>query len=107
MWYVYLIRSTKDGYFYVGMTNDLKQRLKLHNFGKVYATRLRAPFELVYYEAHHSKNDAAAREQFLKTGWGKNWIKRTLRNYLRSKKLGGQAHPPIEERIKALAEMSL
>jgi hypothetical protein len=36
-----------------------------------------------------NKNDAARREQFLKTGWGKNWIKRNLKNYLNSKKLGG------------------
>jgi len=89
MWYVYILQSKKDNYLYVGLTNDLRQRLKMHNEGKVYSTRLRRPFEPIYYEAHHNKNDAAKREQFLKTGWGKNWIKRTLQNYFQSKKLGG------------------
>lgn len=61
----------------------------MHNGGKVYSTQLRRPFHVIYYEAHHNKYDVAARERFLKTGWGKEWIKRTLKNYLESKKLGG------------------
>ena len=89
MWYVYILQSQEDNHLYTGMTNDLKRRLELHNRGKVYATKLRMPLELIYYEAHQSKNDAAAREQFLKSGWGKNWIKQTPKNYFQSKKLGG------------------
>ncbi|KKS37607.1 MAG: hypothetical protein A3G49_00605 [Candidatus Sungbacteria bacterium RIFCSPLOWO2_12_FULL_41_11] len=89
MWYVYIIQSKKDDDFYVGLTNDLRRRLKQHNESKVPATKFRTPFELAYYEAHHNKYDAARREQFLKSGWGKNWIKRTLLKYLESKKLGG------------------
>ena len=89
MWYVYIIQSKVDLELYVGLSNDLRKRFELHNKGKVFSTRLRAPFQLLYYEAHQNKYDAAAREQFLKTGWGKNWIKRVLKNYLKSKKLGG------------------
>lgn len=89
MWYVYILRSIKDTNLYVGMTNNLRERFQSHNQGKVYSTHLRRPFEIVYFESHHNKHDAAAREQFLKTGWGKNWIKKTLSNYLKSKKLGG------------------
>ena len=89
MWYVYIIQSVKDRNLYVGMTNDLRNRIRLHNQGKVFSTSSRIPFELVYYEAHHNKNDAAAREQFLKSGWGKNWIKKTLKNYFWPKNLGG------------------
>ncbi len=72
------------------MTNDLRHRLQLHNQGKVFSTQDRKPFVLVYYEAHHDKHDAAAREKFLKTGWGKAWIGRTLKNFLFSQKLGGR-----------------
>jgi len=89
MWYVYILQSLKDGDFYTGMTNDLIRRVQKHNQQKVYSTRLRTPFVVVYYEAHRNKYDAAAREQFLKSGWGKNWIKRTLKNFIQSKKLGG------------------
>ena len=72
---------------YVGMTNDLRKRFALHNQGKVFSTKPRVPFVLDYYEAHHNQHDAATREKFLKTGWGKNWIARTLKYYLQSKKL--------------------
>jgi predicted GIY-YIG superfamily endonuclease len=41
---------------------------------------------LLYYEAHRDKFDAAKREKFLKTGWGKNWIRRTLKNSLKKLK---------------------
>jgi putative endonuclease len=89
MWYVYIIQSEKFQYLYVGITNDLKKRFQFHNQKKVFSTRRWAPFDIVYYEAHRNKYDAAAREQFLKSGWGKNWIKKTLKNYFESKKLGG------------------
>lgn len=70
---------------YVGITNDLKRRLEMHNTRKVFSTRQKAPFSIIYYEAHTNKYDAAAREKFLKTGWGKEWIKRTLKNFFSSK----------------------
>jgi len=89
MWYVYIIRSEIDSCLYVGLTNDLKKRVELHNKGKVCSTKLRIPFKLIYYEAFLNKFDAAAREQFLKSGWGKNWIKKNLKNYFQSEKLGG------------------
>lgn len=56
----------KDHMNYIGSTNDLVQRLKLHNAGKVYSTRHRAPFELIYYEAYRSEKDARMREHNLK-----------------------------------------
>lgn len=90
MWYVYILQSDRDYNLYVGMTNDLRKRVESHNQGKVLSTKNRIPLHLIYYEAHHNKYDAAAREQFLKSGWGKNWIKKSLQNYLNLKKLGGQ-----------------
>jgi len=86
MWYVYILQSKKDNYLYVGLTNNLNLRLKMHNEGKVDSTRFRRPFIVIYYEAHRNRYDAAKGEQFLKTGWGKNWIKRTLKNYFTSSK---------------------
>ncbi len=89
MWYAYILQSKRDNELYVGMTNDLRNRVTMHNAGKVFATRFRYPLVSIYYEAHDNKYDAAAREQFLKTGWGKNWIKKNLRYHFKSKKLGG------------------
>jgi putative endonuclease len=82
MYYVYILQSKRDRKLYVGCTNDLKQRLKLHNGGKIFSTRNRLPLILIYYEAFIDKHDAFNREQWLKTGWGRNQLKKILRNYL-------------------------
>ena len=51
---------------YIGSTNDLKERLVMHNAGKIYSTRLRKPFDLIYYEAYKAEKDARRREHNLK-----------------------------------------
>jgi putative endonuclease len=66
MFYVYLIRSRKDGEFYIGSTNDLKRRLLEHNKGLIHSTKNRKPFNLVYYESYGAEEDARHREQNLK-----------------------------------------
>ncbi|HOG76449.1 MAG TPA: GIY-YIG nuclease family protein [Candidatus Marinimicrobia bacterium] len=47
MWSVYVIRSLKDGRYYVGMSEDVSQRLKTHSSGKDTSTKSRRPFELM------------------------------------------------------------
>ena len=66
MYYVYVLKSKKDGNLYTGSTNDLKRRLDEHNNGLVFSTKSRRPFELVYYEAYKSEKDARSREKNLK-----------------------------------------
>lgn len=82
MHYVYVLRSQTDGNFYVGYTNDLKRRFAEHETGRVPSTRNRLPLELVYYEACRSQEDATKREKYLKTAWGKRYIKSRLAGYL-------------------------
>ena len=81
MFYVYVLRSKKDGKWYTGATNDLKKRLKEHNEGRVLATKDRRPLELIYYEACINQQDAFAREKYLKTGMGKRYIRNRLRRF--------------------------
>ena len=66
MYYVYLLKSLKDGNLYTGSTNDLEGRLAQHNNGEVVSTKSRTPFEVVYYEAYRSEHDARMRESNLK-----------------------------------------
>lgn len=66
MTYVYLLRSKKDGECYIGSTNDLRTRFKMHNDGKIFSTKNRRPFELLYYEAYKEESDARHREHNLK-----------------------------------------
>ncbi len=80
--YVYVLRSAVDGQFYVGLTNNLPARLESHNAGLVSSTKMRAPFELVYWEGCLNRSDAAQREKYLKTAWGKRYLKTRLRRHL-------------------------
>ena len=43
MYYTYVLQSEKDGKFYLGFTEDLKQRFELHNKGRVDSTKDRRP----------------------------------------------------------------
>ncbi len=85
MYYVYILQSLKDDKLYVGYTNDLRQRLTTHNQRKNFSTAPRAPFSLIYYEAYINKNDVKTREKFFKTGWGRGYIKKILKNYYLTK----------------------
>ena len=80
--YVYVLRSLVDHQFYVGLTRNLRSRLTAHNAKLVRSTKRRAPLELVYWEGCLDDGDAAKREKYLKTAWGKRYIKTRLRNYL-------------------------
>ncbi len=66
MFYVYILKSKKDGKLYIGWTDKLEQRINEHNKGLVFSTKSRIPFELVYYEAYKSESDARERERNLK-----------------------------------------
>jgi len=82
MYYVYVLQSLKDKQFYVGYTDDLKNRFEEHNSGRVVSTKNRRPLKLVYYEACLNQQDATKREKYLKTAWGKRYIKNRLKEYL-------------------------
>ena len=82
MYYTYVLQSSADGNFYVGYTQDLKQRFDLHNMGQVESTKRRLPMKLVYYEACLDKQDAIRREKYLKTHHGKMFMAKRLKSYL-------------------------
>jgi len=81
-YYVYLLLSEIDGKFYIGCANNLFERIKEHNEGKVLSTKGRKPLKLIYFEAIPNKKDAFTREKYLKTGWGKRQLKIVLANTL-------------------------
>ena len=66
MFYVYVLKSLKDGDGYIGSTTDLRRRVKQHNDGAVPSTKPRRPLELIYYEAYKVERDARLRELSLK-----------------------------------------
>ena len=66
MFYVYVLKSTKDDTLYIGSTNDLRRRLAEHNAGKARSTAPRRPLTLRYYGAYAKESDARRRESMLK-----------------------------------------
>jgi putative endonuclease len=79
-YYTYVLRSLKDNCFYVGSSKDLDSRLKKHSKGYVLSTKKRRPFELIYYEVCFSLDDAIHREKYLKTTYGRRYIKNRIKN---------------------------
>jgi len=76
MYYIYVLRSLKNGRFYIGCTNNIERRLQEHNKGQSKYTSLTKPFELIYREESDNLIDARRRERLLKGGKGREWLKR-------------------------------
>lgn len=85
-YYVYILRSLKDGKLYIGHTNDLRRRIAEHNKGNNFSTKGRLPLILIHYEAFRNQDDSQLRERFFKSGWGRQFIQKALKNYFQSEK---------------------
>jgi len=81
-YYVYVLLSHKDRQFYTGYSSNIKKRLQEHCNGVVSSTKNRLPVTLIYWEGCLSRQDATKREKYLKTAWGKRYLKNRLKYYL-------------------------
>lgn len=84
-YYVYTLLSLKDKRFYTGFTTNLKERLSSHVRGEVKSTINRRPLKLIHCEYFINEDDARSREVFLKSGFGRNNLKKALRRTLSPK----------------------
>ncbi|MFD2045590.1 GIY-YIG nuclease family protein [Ornithinibacillus salinisoli] len=65
--YTVYILKCNDNTLYTGYTNDLEQRLKMHESGKgAKYTRGRGPFQVLFVEKYPSKEKAMQREYEIK-----------------------------------------
>jgi len=76
--YTYILLSSKSHIFYFGSTNDLRNRLVLHNSGKVQSTKAHVPWNLVWYGAFQTEKQARDFEVYLKKGSGKAFAYKRL-----------------------------
>lgn len=72
MFYVYSLKC-RDGY-YVGCTDNLKDRISRHQKAQVPATANRLPIILDFYFAIKDKYKAFEFEKYLKSGSGRAFI---------------------------------
>ena len=77
--YVYMLKSVnKKNVTYVGYTNNLSNRIKLHNSGKGAKFTRGRKWKLIYSEKCGTKNQAISREYYIKNN-------RTIRNLIKKK----------------------
>ena len=74
MFYVYVLRSHKNGYRYIGQTNNLERRLREHNEGLTKSIKFQLPFAVEFTEEYSTRVEAVRREKFLKSGQGREWL---------------------------------
>ena len=80
MFYIYVLKSLSHGTLYIGSSEDPEVRLKnKHNKGKVRYTKGRMPWEIIYKEEFATRAEAMKREKFLKSGQGREFLKRVIK----------------------------
>ena len=80
-YYTYVLLSEKDKKHYTGYTKNLKLRFEKHTKGLVPATKDRRPLKLIYFEACLNQKDALKREKYLKTHYGKMFLRNRLKSH--------------------------
>ena len=79
MWFVYVLKSLKDGKYYIGSTSDLKKRILQHNRGSNTSTKHRRPLELVYSGTYNTEEEAVARAFQIKRYKGGQAFKKLIK----------------------------
>ncbi|MFA6172562.1 MAG: GIY-YIG nuclease family protein [Kiritimatiellales bacterium] len=74
----YALSSEDKKWIYKGSSKDLAERIPAHLSGNVPRTKNRLPLKLVYYEYFDNYTDARRREIWLKSGQGREWLKKQI-----------------------------
>ena len=79
----YILQSQSSGQLYVGQTQNLDTRLKIHNSGANKSTKGRGPWIVLHYQTFDSRIDSCGLERKLKSWKSKQmilkWIKAQAR----------------------------
>jgi len=74
MFFVYVLKSNRNGKYYIGSTHHLENRLKEHNSGKMRSTKGLIPLEIVYIESYSTNTEARKRESYIKRRKSRRYI---------------------------------
>ena len=98
VFYVYAIRCSDDS-IYIGHTDNLARRWEEHLAGQAADwTMQHKPMQIVHYEEYSSRQEAADREKWLKTGYGRKRIKREIEAG-RARQVGYETGAQLLQRI--------
>src|SRR5271170_2864266 len=92
--FIYVLRSTRTGGLYTGATTNLEKRLAQHNSDRSRSTKDRGPWLLAHHEAFGTLAEEMRRERFLKSGKGRDELKKILQQRFPSAAAQQPAEPP-------------
>jgi putative endonuclease len=75
MYTVYILKSIKNGFIYIGSTENFENRFKMHNSGRVKSTKGYRPWKLIEIRKFSTRSEAIKEELFLKTGQQKELLR--------------------------------
>lgn len=75
---VYVLRSLRRRFVYVGWTRNLQRRLAQHNGGFVVSTRPYVPLEIIAYVVVSMESKARELERHFKTESGRALLKKRI-----------------------------
>ncbi|UEG52314.1 GIY-YIG nuclease family protein [Mucilaginibacter daejeonensis] len=81
MFYTYILWSQKGGRYYIGHKADMDERSCRYNSGMVTATRNKGPWEVKYIETFTTKQEANARELYIKKMKSRVYIERLVADH--------------------------
>jgi putative endonuclease len=76
MYYVYILKSLVDDSKYIGITQDLKNRLKEHNANESKYSSSKSPYKIIWYSAFTKRDIAYKFEKYLKSSSGHAFTKK-------------------------------
>jgi len=93
VFWVYILRSLRNGKLYIGHTNNLDRRVWQHKEGRGSRfTGQNGPWELVHKEEHPDRVSAVRRERYLKSVAGSREKKR-----LAGARTNGSVEPKLDD----------
>ena len=66
-YYTYILRSEINNDIYIGSTENVQNRLRLHNSGRVKSTKGYRPWQLLESQKFNTRSEAFRQERFLKS----------------------------------------
>ncbi|NOX18437.1 MAG: GIY-YIG nuclease family protein [Chlorobi bacterium] len=80
-YFTYVIKSA-EGLHYTGMTEDLELRLKQHNDKSLsFWTKRGSDWKIIFSKCFNTKRDALAFEKRLKSGVGRDFLKKNIPDF--------------------------
>jgi predicted GIY-YIG superfamily endonuclease len=82
--FVYILKSENDpDQYYVGVTSDPDERLRVHNAGLSHHTAQYRPWRTLVCVEFDEEEPALRFERYLKTGYGREFARRHFRQTVR------------------------